>query len=920
MLSQFYGDVPNNDGSGAAGSLPADESLAKVSADARTSSAVEDGGSSSRMSHRRNSVESEASISSIPSEAPTVSYASPGKDVFQLSTFDPDKYFNSLLKRRNLRSLIDFDNELAKEVLHLDGNMQQLVYENYNKFIAATQTIRNMKENVSQMDEEMEKLRLNVENIDKRSEDVNSYLRDSRKKVEKLAGVHRLLTKMQFLFELPSRLEQCIASGAYESAVHYYSKSIGILRGSSVATSFASIAAECEEIMHGLKVTLRTTLSTATEDDKVIESAKLLMRLGEPDSVVRESVLSWTKGRMQACCRDHPVCTEDTQSLSPEDCCQILESHMHWWTTSYLLLLATGADQFRALFLTSEGEIAPLLPPHSAAAARDLSSFYTLSLQQMWDNLPAFFVQATGPVASDMRLARSLLEICWSALLRMESRFADSKEYQTFLADRLHQQLRRFCHRNWERFLSLYLSVQPVSSTLRRAGLSALSSWRNMWPEEQTSPLIRHAPLIGQVLQSVLLEVLNALPTLLQALQSIRRSPGGLFSLKEAATLLQPFAEGDEALPTWNRLKDAVRFLSQDCLHLDWNRILGEYDAMHEAGLNSNAALPERDGKRERASGRAGDRGGGTKEPPAQGRLQQLIEEDTVSSADGFHCLWLWKLVREGSNGSMLHWAFALQHLSQDVLPGLLNSLPKYANSQYVLSGLELSAQVKPLLSMQRLCVRHYMVEVSASLSLMIARGMEAKDWSNMSSVQGIRPMALQIVATLWDVVQEIREHSGRVGAAQDSESTGRSLRRLRSLLESTGGAESGARIATDVERLFSEKVSFLSDTSLALDPMVRGILGLALKGWCEEVRVREFSLAGFQQVHVDVCYCIAASWSFIEDEEYARSLLALADEIVGSVGYRCLVRPETLETAIVEEWITEALRGGEEKEQSKTV
>lgn len=41
----------------------------------------------------------------------------------------------------------------------LDANMQTLVYENYNKFISATETIKRMKSNVEAMDSDMESVR-----------------------------------------------------------------------------------------------------------------------------------------------------------------------------------------------------------------------------------------------------------------------------------------------------------------------------------------------------------------------------------------------------------------------------------------------------------------------------------------------------------------------------------------------------------------------------------------------------------------------------------------------------------------------------------------------------------------------------------------------------------------------------------------
>jgi len=41
----------------------------------------------------------------------------------------------------------------------LDGEMQKLVYDNYNKFITATETIKEMKTDVYGMDPDMEAVR-----------------------------------------------------------------------------------------------------------------------------------------------------------------------------------------------------------------------------------------------------------------------------------------------------------------------------------------------------------------------------------------------------------------------------------------------------------------------------------------------------------------------------------------------------------------------------------------------------------------------------------------------------------------------------------------------------------------------------------------------------------------------------------------
>lgn len=58
----------------------------------------------------------------------------------------------------SLKQLIDKEQELVREIQSLDSEMQTLVYENYNKFILATDTIRQMKSDFKTMEDEMEKL------------------------------------------------------------------------------------------------------------------------------------------------------------------------------------------------------------------------------------------------------------------------------------------------------------------------------------------------------------------------------------------------------------------------------------------------------------------------------------------------------------------------------------------------------------------------------------------------------------------------------------------------------------------------------------------------------------------------------------------------------------------------------------------
>ena len=61
-------------------------------------------------------------------------------------SFEPDVYLNRLIKERSLTELMDKEAEMVQNIKSLDSDMQTLVYENYNKFISATDTIRTVSQ------------------------------------------------------------------------------------------------------------------------------------------------------------------------------------------------------------------------------------------------------------------------------------------------------------------------------------------------------------------------------------------------------------------------------------------------------------------------------------------------------------------------------------------------------------------------------------------------------------------------------------------------------------------------------------------------------------------------------------------------------------------------------------------------------
>ncbi|KAI7704945.1 hypothetical protein KC322_g6479, partial [Hortaea werneckii] len=60
--------------------------------------------------------------------------------------FDPEAYVQSLLANDGLEGVLRIETGLVGDIRSLDGEKKALVYDNYSKLIAATDTIRSMRE------------------------------------------------------------------------------------------------------------------------------------------------------------------------------------------------------------------------------------------------------------------------------------------------------------------------------------------------------------------------------------------------------------------------------------------------------------------------------------------------------------------------------------------------------------------------------------------------------------------------------------------------------------------------------------------------------------------------------------------------------------------------------------------------------
>ncbi|KAI9336333.1 hypothetical protein BDR26DRAFT_864930 [Obelidium mucronatum] len=195
--------------------------------------------------------------------------------------FLPETFVSKCVNEDSLPELIAQDNNLVAEIKNLDASMKTLVYGNYNKFIAASDTIRAMRMKVDDMETQMQEFSSKMESISNQSNEIHGFLGEKRSKIKQLTGVHQLLNKLHFVFELPAKLTTSFKNQKYKDAVLLYMETHSLLSHYKSLALFSKISAECSTTMDKVTQKLLMTMnSPSATPAEVSEAAWLLGTLG----------------------------------------------------------------------------------------------------------------------------------------------------------------------------------------------------------------------------------------------------------------------------------------------------------------------------------------------------------------------------------------------------------------------------------------------------------------------------------------------------------------------------------------------------------------------------------------------------------------------------------------------------------------
>ena len=211
--------------------------------------------------------------------------------------FDPETHVTKLLRESRLTQLIDKEQLLTKQIKTLDNEMQTLVYENYNKFISATDTIRQMKKDFKTMEDEMTHLISTMSTINTNNDQIHSTLDHRRREIRKLTSINLLLQKLQYLFQLPTKLKEYADENQYDLAVNTYMRALKALQKYGHIPSFNHIQQTCTETMNSIRDELKARFDQ--EQTASSHVVKLLLQLGESSDYLAKQYLVQNKQRLE---------------------------------------------------------------------------------------------------------------------------------------------------------------------------------------------------------------------------------------------------------------------------------------------------------------------------------------------------------------------------------------------------------------------------------------------------------------------------------------------------------------------------------------------------------------------------------------------------------------------------------------------
>uniref|UniRef100_A0A182NHQ4 Vacuolar protein sorting-associated protein 51 homolog n=1 Tax=Anopheles dirus TaxID=7168 RepID=A0A182NHQ4_9DIPT len=755
------------------------------------------------------------------------------------SSFDADRYLQKLLKECSLKQIMDTEAAIVRQTQTLHSDMQTLVYENYNKFISATDTIRKMKTDFKSMETEMNLLMANMDSITEFSERITDTLQETRSQLTRLSGKHQLLKKLQFLSSLPAKLKTLIEEENYQQAVQEYSHAQKVLQQYGQQPSFQGIQEDCVTILDALKDRLKDEFhQTGKSAQSLTEIGELLLQLGERPSTLAKEMLECASKRLH----EQIVVLQDQ---TDRDMIEFIDLGIEGFLKDLTLVISSYSDMFLTKHLEQETD-----GNFEQVARIDLNAFVNRNVDEYLALVQDRAELEIGHGDSQIilrgldRLHRRLTAM--KTLCRAVDMTRSGIDIIVNAAGQLCQTHMRSLKDHFADSLSsIRLALVSANTATTGSGSSAASSAQSSvgvggqgsagGVTGGTGASTGLRELISNLYISTIEKVKGLMQDLLIFLQ-----PEWSFNLKGDPKGIQCIEGIRENL--------LVAFLRHFCATVN-----GYGNVSSTAPPTLLLVLSKVCLEMDRAGVHV---------------LTSLVDELYQLDAD--------------RSGTLVH--------ESELCTEMRESAQLLLDSYVRLQGLHLSQMLRKsvetrdwLNCLEPRSVRAVMKRVVEEISAIEHVLGELYD----SSVAAHGGGGSRTTASS----DSSRKTHFSIAASKQSQfrSTWSTYTPVQSQLDSS--------FVSNIQRLFSEKIEIFAPVEFSKVSIITGIIKICLKTLLECVRLRTFSRYGLQQIQVDAHYLQMNLWRFVSDENLIHVLL---DEILGSAVLRCheptLMEPNAVE------------------------
>ncbi|MCJ1382196.1 hypothetical protein MMC17_005308 [Xylographa soralifera] len=177
--------------------------------------------------------------------------------------FDAEGYVREVLGREGLEGVLRIEGGLVNEIKGLDGERKALVYDNYSKLIAATETIRKMRVNMDPLTPTTSTLSPAIAHIADTAASLASALQE-RVKVprivengavagdeERAEEKRRQRQTVRWVLDAPRRLRGCVGRGQLAAAESDWREVEALLDKWKGVGGAEEVRRECEKVLEG---------------------------------------------------------------------------------------------------------------------------------------------------------------------------------------------------------------------------------------------------------------------------------------------------------------------------------------------------------------------------------------------------------------------------------------------------------------------------------------------------------------------------------------------------------------------------------------------------------------------------------------------------------------------------------------------